>query len=95
MGTEDLVRVASYVSVLGVMATWEVLAPRRTLTESKLCRWGGNLTIVILNTAIVRMLFAGGVVATAVMAQERGWGLLNWVDWPGWFEFGLAVVALI
>ena len=94
MGTEDLVRMASYVSVLGVMATWELLAPRRRLMASKLCRWGGNLTIVILNTAIARLFFVGGVAAAAGMALERGWGLLNWVDWPVWLEFGLAVVVL-
>jgi sterol desaturase/sphingolipid hydroxylase (fatty acid hydroxylase superfamily) len=94
MAFEDLIRVGSYLSVLGVMATWELLAPRRMLTASKFCRWGGNLTIVILNTAIARLLFAGGVAATAAMAQERGWGLLNWVDAPTWLEFGLAVVAL-
>jgi len=94
MGSEDLVRVASYFSVLGIMATWELLAPRRPLTASKLCRWGGNLTIVILNTAIARLFFMGGVVATAAMAQERGWGLMNMVEAPRWFEIGLAVVAL-
>jgi sterol desaturase/sphingolipid hydroxylase (fatty acid hydroxylase superfamily) len=94
MASEDLIRVGAYLSVLGVMATWELVAPRRTLTASKLCRWGGNLTIVILNTAIARLFFMGGVVATAVMAQERGWGLLNLVDGPGWLEVGLAIVAL-
>ncbi len=94
MTNEDLIRVGSYVSVLSVMAIWEVLAPRRKPTASKLCRWGGNLTIVILNTAIARLFFVGGVAAAAVAAQQRGWGLLNGVDWPGWLEFGLAVVAL-
>ena len=94
MGSEDFVRVASYFSVLGIMATWELLAPRRPLTASKLCRWGGNLTIVILNTAIARLFFVGGVAAAAAMAQERGWGLLNLVEWPGWLEFGLALLAL-
>ncbi len=94
MGSDDLVRVGSYLSVLVVMATWELLAPRRKQTASKLCRWGGNLTIVILNTVIARLLVAGGIVAAAAMAQERGWGLFNWVDWPDWLEFGLALVAL-
>lgn len=94
MGSADLVRVGSYLSVLVIMATWEMLAPRRVLTASKLCRWGGNLTIVIMNTVIARVLFAGGVVAMAVMAQERGWGLLNWIDGPAWLEMGVAVVAL-
>ena len=71
MESQDLIRVGSYLSVLGVMATWELVAPRRKLTASKLCRWGGNLTIVILNTVIARLFFMGGVVAVAAMAQER------------------------
>ena len=94
MASQDLIRVGSYVSVLAVMAAWELLAPRRPLTASKFCRWGGNLTIVMLNTAIARLFFVGGVAAAALMAQERGWGLLNWVEWPAWLEVGLAVVAL-
>lgn len=94
MTTEDFVRVGSYIGVLGVMATWELFAPRRPLTASKLCRWGGNLTIVILNTVIARLLFMGGIVAMAVLAQERGWGLLSWVEGPAWLELALAVVAL-
>ncbi|MDH4236123.1 MAG: sterol desaturase family protein [Nitrospira sp.] len=94
MASEDLIRVGSYLSVLALMATWELLAPRRALTASKLCRWGGNLTIAILNTAIARLFFMGGVVAVSIMAKERGWGLLNMIDGPGWLEIGLAIVAL-
>ena len=94
MALEDLIRMGSYITVLGSMATWELLAPRRPLTASKLCRWGGNLTIVILNTVIARLFFMGGVVATAAMAQERGWGLFNLVEGPVWLEAGLAIVAL-
>lgn len=85
MESADIIRVGSYLSALRVMAVWELIAPRRPLTVSKLCRWGGNLTIVILNTAIARLFFMGDVVAISAMAQERGWGLLNWVDGPGWF----------
>jgi sterol desaturase/sphingolipid hydroxylase (fatty acid hydroxylase superfamily) len=94
MTTEDLIRVGSYLGVLGVMAAWELLAPRRPLTASKLCRWGGNLTVVVLNTVIARLVFAGGVVAMAAVAQERQWGLFNWIEGPAWLEIGLAVVAL-
>ena len=94
MESVDLIRIGSYVSVLGVMATWEVLAPRRKLTASKLCRWGGNLTIVVLNTVLARLLFMGGVVTTAAMAQDHSWGLLNWVEGPAWLELALAIVAL-
>ena len=94
MANEDLIRISSYFSVLFIMAAWELIAPRRALTASKLCRWGGNLTIVILNTAIARLFFMGGVVATAAMAQDRGWGLFNLANGPVWLEVCLAIVAL-
>ncbi|HKU52502.1 MAG TPA: sterol desaturase family protein [Nitrospira sp.] len=93
MDSVDLVRIGSYLSVLGVMATWEQVAPRRKLTESKLRRWSGNLTIVILNTVLARLLFMGGIVATAAMAQDHGWGILNWVEGPAWFELAVAILA--
>jgi sterol desaturase/sphingolipid hydroxylase (fatty acid hydroxylase superfamily) len=94
MASQDLIRIGSYFSVLTIMATWELLAPRRRLTESKLCRWGANLTIVVLNTVMARLLFMGGVVATAIMAQERGWGLFNVVEGPAWIEALSAIIAL-
>ncbi|MCC6139198.1 MAG: sterol desaturase family protein [Nitrospira sp.] len=94
MATQDVIRIGSYLAVLTIMATWELIAPRRALTASKLCRWGGNLTIVVLNTAIARVFFMGGVVAVAVLAQERGWGLLNLVEGPAWLEAGAAIVLL-
>ncbi|MDF0644950.1 MAG: sterol desaturase family protein [Nitrospira sp.] len=94
MESGDLIRVGSFLSILGMMAAWELLAPRRALTASKCCRWGGNLTIVVVNTVIARLFFMGGVVATAVMAQESGWGLLNLVEGPAWLEVALAIVSL-
>ena len=94
MASYDVIRIGSYLSVLALMATWELLAPRRPLSVSKLCRWGGNLTIVFLNTVIARLLFMGGAVAMAVMAQDQGWGLFNLTDWPAWLEIAFAIVAL-
>lgn len=94
MTSQDLLRVGSYVSVLVLMATWELLVPRRPLTAPKLCRWGGNLTIVVLNTIIARLFFMGGVMAVAVMATEHGWGLFNLIEGPAWLELALAVMAL-
>ena len=94
MAFQDIARIGSYLFVLGVMASWELIAPRRPLTASKLCRWGGNLTIVVLNTAIARLFFMGGAVAVAALAQERQSGLLNWIEGPVWLEAGLAILAL-
>jgi len=94
MATQDTIRIASYLSVLVLMAVWEFVAPYRPSTVSKICRWGGNLTIVALNTVIARLLFSGGAVSVAVMAQERSWGLLSLVEGPVWLETAMAILAL-
>lgn len=94
MSTQDKIRIASYLSMLILMALWELLDPRRPLTVSKLCRWGGNLTIVALNTVIARLALMGGAVAVATLGQERGWGLLHLIEGPVWLETAMAILAL-
>ena len=94
MTTQDKIRIGWYLSVLILMALWELRAPRRPLTVSKLCRWGGNLTIMALNTVIARLAFMGGAVAVAITGEERGWGLLHLLDGPVWLETAMAIVAL-
>jgi len=63
--------------------------PRRSLTKSKAVRWFSNLGIVTLDTLVVRLLFPIVPVGMALLAAERGWGLLNNIPIPYW----LAVVA--
>jgi len=88
---ELAVRLGAFLGVLALMAVWEWLAPRRALAVSKARRWASNLGIVFLNSALLRIIFPATAVAIAVLAQERGWGLLNQHDAP----FAIAVVASV
>lgn len=94
MNADAFMRLSAFVGVLGVMASWEIMRPRRRLTTSKLRRWTANLSVVVLNTLVIRMLFASGAVGTALVAADQGWGLLNRLDLPIWLERLLAVMAL-
>ncbi len=94
MTTEVLIRVSAFLGVLGVMASWEVLVPRRRLTMSKARRWIANLSVVVINAVIIRLLFAAGAVGAARLATEQNWGLLNHAAWPIWIEMVLGVIAL-
>jgi sterol desaturase/sphingolipid hydroxylase (fatty acid hydroxylase superfamily) len=94
MKTEVLIRLSAFLGMLGLMASWEALAPRRRLTMSKARRWAVNLSVVVLDTALVRLLFAGGAVGAAVVAADQGWGVLNHLSWPIWLEGVLAVIVL-
>src|SRR3990172_3745713 len=91
LGNEIAVRLGAFLGVLALMAAWEALAPRRALAVSKARRWASNLGIVVLNSALLRIVFPATAVAVAVLAQERGWGLLNQHDVP----FALAAVASV
>lgn len=94
MTTEVLIRVSAFLGVLGVMASWEVLVPRRRLTMSKARRWIANLSVVVINAVIIRLLFAAGAVGAARLATEQNWGLLNHAAWPIWIEMVLGIIAL-
>jgi sterol desaturase/sphingolipid hydroxylase (fatty acid hydroxylase superfamily) len=93
--TDDvLIRLSAFAGVLGLMASWELLAPRRRLSTSKGGRWVANLSVVVLDSIILRLLFAAGAVCAALLAADRIWGVLNHVSWPHWFEIVLAVALL-
>lgn len=94
MRNEVTIRLGFFLGVLALMAIWEVLAPRRALTISKTARWFANLAIISLNAAVVRLLFPVLPVALALLAQKKGWGLLNYFDAPYWFAVIAGVIVL-
>jgi sterol desaturase/sphingolipid hydroxylase (fatty acid hydroxylase superfamily) len=91
---EPAVRLVCFGGVLMAMMLWEALAPRRKLTVRRPARWASNLGLVVLNSLAARLLVPLGAAATALLAEERGWGLLNNVELPAWLAAALAVVAL-
>jgi sterol desaturase/sphingolipid hydroxylase (fatty acid hydroxylase superfamily) len=94
MDGEQTIRLAFFFGTLAVVAGWEIIAPRRTLTDRKGKRWFANLSLVVIDTAVVRFLFPILPVGLALLAQERGWGALNIVLLPNWLKIVMAVVAL-
>jgi len=88
---EPAIRLGFFLGVFVLMAFWEVSAPRRHLTVSKIQRWASNLGIVLLNSLLVRLLFPAAAVGMAVFVQERGWGVFNYVETP----YALAVLASV
>jgi sterol desaturase/sphingolipid hydroxylase (fatty acid hydroxylase superfamily) len=91
---EQLVRLGAFVGVLGAMAAWEWLSPRRARILPRLVRWSGNLGLVALDAVVVRLAFPVAAAGFAAIAAERGWGLLNAFEVPHWIAFGLALLAL-
>jgi len=94
IGHEPAVRLGIFLGMFGLMALWEVAAPRRRLDRSKPLRWANNIALVVLNTLVLRLLFPAAAVGMALLAQQQGWGLLNIHPLPLWLAVTISVVAL-
>ena len=94
LDNEVAVRLGSFAGALAAMVLWELLTPKRVLRESKAVRWSANLGIVAINTGLIRFLAPAGAVGLAVVAEARGWGLLNNISAPDALAVAGAVVAL-
>ena len=91
---EPTIRLSAFLGVLIAMALWEVAAPRRRREIPRLLRWTNNLGVVIVDTLLVRLTFPIVAVGIALLSQERGWGLFNVYDVPGWLAFVVSLLAL-
>ena len=94
MEYESIIRLTSFFGIFILMASWEVMAPRRLLSTSKPKRWFANFGIVFLNTLVIRVLFSTAAVGAAFVAGQKGWGVLNVLEWPTWVVVVVAVVTL-
>jgi len=91
---EPAIRLGFFLGVFALIASWERLAPRRALTVSKALRWGSNLGLVMLNTALLRLLFPLAAAGMAAFGAAHGWGLLNHFQVPLWLAVPAAVIVM-
>jgi sterol desaturase/sphingolipid hydroxylase (fatty acid hydroxylase superfamily) len=75
--SEPLIRLGFFFGILIIMFLWEIAAPRRHLTTSKMARWFSNLGLVLIDSVIVRLVQPAGLAGLAFLAQQRGWGIFN------------------
>ncbi len=94
LANEPLIRMALFLGILGIVATWEMAMPRRRREIPRVIRWTNNFGVVVLDTILVRLAFPIVAVGMALLAAERGWGLLNVFEVPFWLSFILSVLAL-
>lgn len=91
---EPLWRGGSFVAVLLIMAAAESLFPRRVRRETRRRRWSANLSLVLLDTLLVRYALPLLPTALAAAAAVNGWGLLNRLQLPWWSAVLLGIVWL-
>ena len=91
---ETSLRLGFFVVTLGVMVGWEAAAPRRALARPRRERWPVNLGLGFLNAGLMRLLAAGVLVSSAVLAADHGVGVVHWLSLPEWAGWIVTILAL-
>src|SRR5262245_37764332 len=91
---EPLIRLTAFAGIFAAMAAWEILAPRRDQKLARRTRWPSNISVVVLDTILVRLVFPMTAVGLALIVEARGWGFIHALQVPMWAGVPLAVMAL-
>ena len=92
--SEPLLRLGAFLAVFALMALWEFAAPRRGRALPRGARWPGNLALLAVDVALLRVVAPGAAIAVALAGEARGWGLLQALDAPAWLAIPAAFVLL-
>lgn len=95
---EGAVRLAAFLIIFTTMAIFELVSPRLERPEFigalKSKRWFVNLSMVVLSSVLLRIVFPAAAVGVAVLAEQKGWGLFNMLDIPPVIAFIAAFIIL-
>ncbi|USG60779.1 sterol desaturase family protein [Sneathiella marina] len=89
---EPVIRLSFFIGTLVAVGLWEIIAPKRPPSVSKIWRWTNNFGITFFNTFLLRVLFPILAVGVAVIAKEKGWGVLNIIQLPEIIAITIAVI---
>lgn len=86
MLSETTIRLVAFLSIFSAMAVFELWSPRLERDEMagalKSKRWLTNLSMVVISSVCLRVIFPAAAVGTAIWAQANGYGLFNLIDIP-------------
>ena len=87
-------RGGAFALVLLLMLAAEALWSRRAGPMGRQQRWSANLSLVVIDTVLARLLIPLGASGAALWAAGRGFGALNMVEGPPLLEAAFAFLAL-
>lgn len=91
---EAYLRLWIFLGVYFVALLLESLFPKRPPTQQKLNRWLINFSLITIDIFVQRFTLGAAAYLTAVYAQSHGWGFLNVINQPFWFEALIAFLIL-
>ena len=96
--SEATIRLAAFLVIFAAMAAYELWSPRLERDEMrgamKSKRWFTNLSMVVLSSICLRIIFPAAAVGTAIYAQSNGLGLFPALGIPP-FVAGIASFVIL
>ena len=92
LDNHSLVRLLAFTAAVSLIAAWEGLSPRRTLSVSKGLRWLNNWLLSALNSLLLLMVFPLMAVGLALLAGKLQWGLFNVLGLPYFLAIPLFIL---
>ena len=89
-------RLTIFIGVLVIMAILEAVLPKRERQQARSQRWTTNLSIVVINSIVLKLLGPISAIITAEYALTHNWGLiaLSPIPLPLYVEVIIGVILL-
>lgn len=91
---EVFFRLGFFLGLFLLFAVWEFFFPDHKSPYSKTTRWTSNLTLVLLNNLIIRVVFPMTAIGVAEFAAKREFGFLQIWNFPFWMNLILGLLFL-
>ncbi|TNF69945.1 MAG: sterol desaturase family protein [Gammaproteobacteria bacterium] len=91
---EIWIRLGAFFSIFVIMGMLEIIIPKRQLAIKKPTRWFNNITIVILNSIILKILFPTAAIGVALWANSQQFGLFYYLNPPFYLSVILSIIFL-
>ena len=72
----------------------ELLVPYRDSSVSKWKRWANNLTLTLVNSFLLQLIFSSAIIATAMYVQTHKMGLLSMLEAPPGIKILVTVIFM-
>ena len=88
------IRFAVFLGIFLLMLALESVIQRHPTVDSKKTRLKINLALTGIDILAIRLVFGAAAVAAAQFAEEKGWGLFNYIDWWNGLEVVLSLIHI-
>jgi sterol desaturase/sphingolipid hydroxylase (fatty acid hydroxylase superfamily) len=96
--SEPVIRFLAFIAVFTAMAAYELWSPRLERAEMagawKARRWFANLSLLVISSAVLRVVFPAAAVGAALWAEAKGWGLFRQIGANAVFAGVISFVLL-